>query len=89
LAALSGEGGIRTLGGVAATPVFETQLHSAEDSDLPSTSGDGSWGFVRPFAQIDLNPPLDYPDLARILDAWPTLPAPIKAALLAVVATAR
>jgi hypothetical protein len=27
------------------------------------------------------------PDLARILDAWPTLPAHIKAAVLAVVAT--
>jgi hypothetical protein len=28
------------------------------------------------------------PDLARVLDAWPTLPAPIKAAVLALIQTA-
>jgi len=32
-------------------------------------------------------PPLD-PDLARILDAWPNLPEPIRAAMLAMVASA-
>jgi hypothetical protein len=33
-------------------------------------------------------PPTD-PDLARVLDAWPNLPAHIKAAVLALVATVR
>jgi hypothetical protein len=34
-------------------------------------------------------PPATDPDLAHVLDAWPTLPAHIKAAILALVATAR
>jgi hypothetical protein len=29
------------------------------------------------------------PDLARILDAWPTLPAPIRRAILALVESGR
>jgi hypothetical protein len=53
--------------------------------------------FARGFAGDGQDQPLtspaparpDVPDLARILDAWPTLPGHIKAAILALVATAR
>jgi hypothetical protein len=43
-------------------------------------SGESDDRFAHGFAQ----PPPD-PDLARVLDAWPTLPAPIRRAILALV----
>jgi hypothetical protein len=52
---------------------------------LPANaSGDDSPSLSAPLAQ---QAPAD-PDLARVLDAWPTLPEHIKAAVLALVAAA-
>jgi hypothetical protein len=53
--------------------------------------------FARGFAQPDPTQPLDSPapapttdpDLVRILDAWPQLPAPIRRAILALVESGR
>jgi hypothetical protein len=49
---------------------------------MASVEGDAR--FAHGFAQTAPDP-----DLARVLDAWPSLPAHIKAAVLALVATAR
>jgi hypothetical protein len=56
--------------------------------------GDTPARFVRGFAQAEgeqsgepAPAAVTDPDLARILDAWPTLPAHIKAAILALMAT--
>jgi len=49
-----------------------------------STSGKEQGRFVRRFVQE-----LADPDLACVLEAWPTLPAPLRAAVMALVKTAR
>jgi hypothetical protein len=67
------------------------RLKVNQDKDFPPTAGQ----FAHGFAQTGPNPPLTAsaparptdPGLARILDAWPTLPAHIKAAVLALVQT--
>ena len=64
-----------------------------EHKVLPdNASGDGLDRFARGFARKESNPPpsgpatpVTDPDLARILDAWPTLPAPIRRAVLALI----
>jgi hypothetical protein len=75
-------------------------LQSAAFSTQPPmpirTSGNEPVRFVREFAQSHpqaLDPdvparPIDS-DLARIIDAWPTLPGPIRAAMLALAASGR
>jgi hypothetical protein len=44
---------------------------------------------AQPLAQGSPDGPVPDPDLARVVDAWPTLPDHIKAAVLALVTTAR
>src|SRR5262245_268708 len=82
----SGEGGIRTLGTVARTPVFETHPHSTEGAETASTSGDTLAVLALPLALEGPNTP--DPDLARILAAWPSLPPHIRAAVLVLVQSA-
>src|SRR5262245_18994174 len=92
----SGEGGIRTLGTVARTPVFETHPQITEATSSASTSDDAQSRFARRFAQSGHGQSLDAPaigpvadpDLARVLDAWPMLTAPIRSAILALVESA-
>jgi hypothetical protein len=73
-----------SVGGSAASrspsPVFETGPHSAEGADLPTTSADTPAPDALPDALTD-------PDLVRIVGAWPTLPEPIRRAILALVGT--
>src|SRR5262245_10987533 len=72
---------------------FQDQRKSLADN----ISGQGPVSFVRPFAQTGPDQVPDGlpasaatdPDLARIFEAWPALSAPIKAAVLALVGTAR
>src|SRR5262249_27628616 len=91
----SGEGGIRTLGRVAPTPVFETRPRPTEGAVTESTSDDGHSRFAHPFAQSGQasppgtpTPPVVDPDLRRVLDAWPSLSEPIRRAVLALVDSA-
>jgi hypothetical protein len=62
-------------------PVFETGPRPAERPDPPSTSAD------TPVPDA-LSDALTDPDLARIVGAWPTLPEPIRRAVLALIETA-
>jgi hypothetical protein len=62
-------------------PVFETGPRSAELADWPTASADTRVPDALPDALID-------PDLARIAGAWPTLPEPIRRAILALVESA-
>jgi hypothetical protein len=64
------------------SPAFETDPHSAEPADTPTTSADTPIRDALPDALID-------PDLVRIVGAWPTLPDSIRRAVLALVGTAR
>jgi hypothetical protein len=64
----------------AVLPAFETDPHPAERPDPPTTSADAPGPDALPEARTD-------PDRARIAGAWPTLPAPIRRALLALVGT--
>jgi hypothetical protein len=52
--------------------------------DTPSTSGKGPSSVARQLPRT-VGPD---PDLARLLDAWPRLPEPIRRAILALVMTA-
>jgi hypothetical protein len=61
-------------------PVFKTGPHPAERADPPTTSADAPGPDALPEARTD-------PDLVRILGAWPTLLAPIRRALPALVGT--
>jgi hypothetical protein len=71
-------------GGSAASgspsPVFETGPHPAERADPPTTSADTPIPDALSDALID-------PDLVRIVGAWPTLPEPMRRAVLALIAT--
>jgi hypothetical protein len=64
-----------------------TDLKSPEQSTQPTilevTSGCPPQPFVRRFAQQIANDP----DLARLVKAWPTLPDPIRRAMLALVSS--
>jgi hypothetical protein len=92
----SGEGGIRTLGTVARTPVFETGPRPAEAGDSTSTSDNHDSQFARRFAQASSPPSEDRPlvtrpadpDLVRVCGAWAVLSAPIRHAILALVDSA-
>jgi hypothetical protein len=61
----------------------------------PNTSGDTAARLAPQLAPSAREPPSPLaattadPDLARILDAWPTLPPHIRAAVLALIGTAR
>jgi hypothetical protein len=72
-------------GGSAASgspsPVFETDPRSAERADPPTTSA------AAPVPDA-LSDALTDPDLTRIVGAWPTLPEPIRRAMLALIETA-
>jgi hypothetical protein len=58
---------------------------SAQDASGKKTSGKRSKRRARALSFSSAEPaPLD-PDLARVMDAWPDLPAPLKAAVLALV----
>jgi hypothetical protein len=59
-------------------PAFETDPHPAERPDPPTTSADAPVPDALPDALID-------PDLIRIVGAWPTLPEPIRRAVLALI----
>ena len=79
---LSGEGGIRTLGSISATPVFETAPSSPQPLVIPETSAADAARLA-----FCLAPPTPAdPDLAGIITAWPDLPPHIKAAVLTLVA---
>jgi hypothetical protein len=71
-------------GGSAASrspsPVFETDPHSAERPDPPTTSASTPVPDALPDALTD-------PDLARVVEAWATLPEPIRRAVLALTET--
>jgi hypothetical protein len=62
-------------------PTFETDPHPAERPDPPTTSASTPVPDALPDALTD-------PELARIAGAWPTLPDPIRRAVLALVGTA-
>jgi hypothetical protein len=62
-------------------PVFETGPHSAERADPPTTSADTPGPDALPDALTD-------PDLARVVETWPSLAEPIRRAILALVASA-
>jgi hypothetical protein len=64
----------------AALPVFETEPHSAERADPPTTSANSPVPYALPDALTD-------PGLARIVGAWPTLPKSIRRAVLALIGT--
>jgi hypothetical protein len=61
-------------------PAFETDPHPAERPDPPTTSADTPRADALPDALID-------PDLVRIVGTWPTLPEPIRRAVLALIGT--
>jgi hypothetical protein len=100
----NGEGGIRTLGGLAPTLVFETSGDLAEPvgSETGSDSGRSvvarlvarpvgeTARFVMTADETDRTIPtvLD-PDLAKIVAAWPTLAEPLKRAMLALIDSTR
>jgi hypothetical protein len=71
--------------------VSACKLNSENNLEQPDTR------FAHGFAQLGLNQPLDKhksvqpadPNLDRICSAWPVLPDHIKAAILALIATAR
>jgi hypothetical protein len=72
----------RRVGGVGvAPPVFETDPHSTEQPDRPTTSANAPVADALPDALTD-------PDLARIAGAWPTLPEPVRRAMVALIAAA-
>jgi hypothetical protein len=75
---LSGAGSVES---ALRSPVFETDPHPAERPDPPTTSADTPVPDALPDALTD-------PDLARILGAWPTLPEPIRRAVLALLGSA-
>jgi hypothetical protein len=60
-------------------PVFETDPYPAERPDPPTTSADATVPDALPDALTD-------PDLARTVGAWPTLPEPIRRAMVALTA---
>jgi hypothetical protein len=62
-------------------PVFETEPHSAERAGPPTTSADTRVPDALRDALID-------PDLARVVEAWATLPEPIRRAVLALLGSA-
>src|SRR5262245_55100539 len=61
---------------------FETGPRSAELADPPITSANAIKSDVLPDVPTD-------PDLARVVEAWPALPDPIRRAMLALVASAQ
>jgi hypothetical protein len=72
-------------------PVFKTDGHSTEPSDAPMASDVVNSQFACGFAQARQSRPLPTPepaeqtdpDVARLVAAWPTLPDPIRRAMLA------
>src|SRR5262249_37419333 len=82
----SGEGGIRTLGTVARTSVFETDPRLTESQDTSNTYDDTSLRFAQGFAQAGES--TADPDLTRVVRAWSALPTHIKSAVMALVVTA-
>ena len=63
------------------SPVFETEPHPAEQAFPPTTSADTPVPDALPDALTD-------PDLARVIEAWATLPEPIRRAMVALIAAA-
>ena len=79
----SGGGGIRTHGDPKASPVFETGARNRKE--LPklqlTNDGDGDGDSSGDSYERDA-------DLTRVAEAWPTLPPHVRAAVLALIASA-
>jgi hypothetical protein len=63
------------------------QVVSGKDLGNPAAESGAESGAVG--QSTDSHGAATDPDLARVLDAWPTLPPHVRAAILALVATAR
>jgi hypothetical protein len=63
---------------------LQSGIKAAQSLSLTDTCGDGDSRFARGFAQSDQNQPTDR-GLARLVEAWPLLPADVQAAILALV----
>jgi hypothetical protein len=76
-------------------PLIKSRKDAGHKVKQDKTYGEEQNRFVRGFAQAeeqqqtDAAPAVSDPDLARILAAWPTLPAHIKAAIVALMQAAR
>jgi hypothetical protein len=73
--------GVGSAASGAPSPAFETGPRSAERPDPPTTSADTPILDALPDALTD-------PDLARVIEAWATLPEPIRRAVLALLGSA-
>ena len=85
-----GEGGIRTRG--RGLNPFNSLANCRSDSTSgggPEGCGDGPEALGRLLAHIAAELAEIAPDLATVVDAWPTLPGPIKAAILAMIESAK
>jgi hypothetical protein len=75
------------------TRTRDSQIHNLEpishNSNCSNTYGEPQSPLALPLAQESSKPPATDPDLARLLDAWPDLPPHIRAAVLALIGTAR
>src|SRR5690348_3996759 len=79
---VSGGGGIRTHGRLSPTTVFKTVDESAT---TPSPVRRSRRTNDRPSLPLPYAPSELPPDLAAVIDAWPDLPEPIRAGILAMI----
>jgi hypothetical protein len=77
----SGWGGIRTPGTVSRTAVFKTAFEFAE---FLVSNGFTHFDDPRVALRVALTV-ANAPDLARIVAAWPSLPGPIRRAMIALI----
>jgi hypothetical protein len=85
----SGGAGIRTLERLSALPVFKTESASPQDPTSQTTCGNSTSPLVLQLVpNSEKHPPLD-PELSQVVDAWPTLPEPIRRAILSMVEAGR
>ena len=80
----NGEGGIRTLGDLATTPVFETGSDSPQPPIASATSDDSRENLASCLALLAKQSP----DLALLVEAWDTLPDAVRAGIVAMVKAA-
>ena len=89
----NGEGGIRTHGTANRTPVFETGFETigqlTQRGSNKAVSDNQEDGATKRLALCLAHSVEKYPDLAKLIDAWPTLPEPVKAGIRAMVEAAR
>src|SRR5439155_11661531 len=80
----SGEGGIRTLGDLATTPVFETGSSFPQPLTNSATSDDAPENLAFCLAFLAKKSP----DLALLVEGWETLPDAVRAGIVAMVKAA-